>query len=113
MIGTVLATPYSLDYDLMVLAPAIAYPRRRWLAPRLRALTQKTLLAVLWLMPLIARSVAAGDADSARRARHAAGVSLLLRRAIDGNRLPCGSPRTQVVADIRIKFSSSRRHRQK
>ncbi len=25
LIGSLLATPYSLDYDLMVLAPAIAY----------------------------------------------------------------------------------------
>jgi hypothetical protein len=57
LIGTLLATPYSLDYDLMLLAPAIAFLAndgiQRGYAPH-----QKTLLAALWLMPLLARSVA-------------------------------------------------------
>lgn len=57
MIGTLLATPYSLDYDLMLLAPAIAFlaadAMQRGFAP-----WQKTLLAALWVMPLIARSLA-------------------------------------------------------
>jgi Glycosyltransferase family 87 len=56
LIGTLLATPYSLDYDLMVLAPAIAYLAldgiERGFAPY-----EKTILAALWLVPLIARSV--------------------------------------------------------
>ncbi|MGE0563087.1 MAG: glycosyltransferase family 87 protein [Pseudolabrys sp.] len=57
LIGTLLATPYSLDYDLMLLAPAIALlaadAMQRGFAP-----WQKTLLAALWLMPLVARSAA-------------------------------------------------------
>ena len=57
LIATQLATPYSLDYDLMLLAPAIAFLAvdgiQRGYAPH-----QKTLLAALWLMPLLARSVA-------------------------------------------------------
>ncbi len=57
LIATLLATPYSLDYDLMLLAPAIAFLAvdgiQRGYAPY-----QKTLLAALWLMPLLARSVA-------------------------------------------------------
>jgi hypothetical protein len=57
LIATLLATPYSLDYDLMLLAPAIAFLAtdgiQRGYAPH-----QKTLLAALWLMPLLARSVA-------------------------------------------------------
>ena len=57
LLGTLLATPYSLDYDLMLLAPAIAFLAvdgiQRGYAPY-----QKTLLAALWLMPLLARSVA-------------------------------------------------------
>jgi hypothetical protein len=57
LIGTLLATPYSLDYDLMLLAPAIALLAvdgfERGFAP-----WQKTLLAALWLMPLVARSLA-------------------------------------------------------
>lgn len=56
-IATVLATPYSLDYDLMLLAPAIAFLAadglRRGFAP-----FEKTVLAALWIVPLIARSVA-------------------------------------------------------
>jgi hypothetical protein len=57
LIGTVLATPYVLDYDLMLLAPAIAIlaadAMDRDFAPY-----EKTALAVLWLMPLVARTVA-------------------------------------------------------
>ncbi len=56
-LATILATPYSFDYDMMVLAPAIAFLAVdgfvRGFSP-----WEKTLLAALWLMPLIARSVA-------------------------------------------------------
>jgi len=56
-IGTILATPYSLDYDLMLLAPAIAFLAvdglTRGFAPY-----EKTVLAALWLVPLVARSIA-------------------------------------------------------
>ena len=57
IIAVILGTPYSLDYDLMVLAPAIAFlvadGLDRGFSPY-----EKTALAALWLMPLIARSVA-------------------------------------------------------
>jgi hypothetical protein len=56
IVGCLLATPYGLDYDLMLLAPAIAYlcidGMARGFAP-----WQKTILAALWIVPLIARSV--------------------------------------------------------
>ena len=56
IIGCVLATPYSLDYDLMLLAPAIAYLAldgwQRGFGPY-----EKTVLAALWIVPLVARSV--------------------------------------------------------
>jgi hypothetical protein len=56
-IGCILATPYSLDYDLMLIAPAIAYLAfdgfQRGFAPY-----QKTALAFLWIVPLVARSIA-------------------------------------------------------
>ena len=56
-LGTILATPYSFDYDMMVLAPAIAFLAAdcftRGFSP-----WQKTALAALWLVPLLARSVA-------------------------------------------------------
>jgi hydrogenase-4 membrane subunit HyfE len=57
LIGTVLATPYLLDYDLVLLAPAIAFLAadgvQRGFGPY-----EKSLLAALWLLPLAARSVA-------------------------------------------------------
>jgi hypothetical protein len=56
-LAAVLATPYTLDYDMMVLAPAIAFVAvdgiTRGFAP-----WEKTALAALWLVPLLARSVA-------------------------------------------------------
>ena len=55
-IATILATPYSLDYDLMLLAPAIAYLACDGLA-RGFAPWEKTALAFLWIVPLIARGI--------------------------------------------------------
>jgi alpha-1,2-mannosyltransferase len=56
-IATLLATPYCLDYDMMLLAPAIAFlavdGTQRGFSPY-----HKTALAALWLVPLVARSVA-------------------------------------------------------
>ena len=56
-LATILATPYSFDYDMMVLAPAIAFMAVDGYA-RDFGPWEKTMLAVLWLTPLIARSVA-------------------------------------------------------
>ena len=56
-LGTILATPYCLDYDMLVLAPAIAffgvYGLRRGFAPY-----EITALSALWAVPLVARSIA-------------------------------------------------------
>ena len=55
-IAALLATPFALDYDLMMLAPAILL-----LVGREETATipyGKTLLILLWLMPLFARSAA-------------------------------------------------------
>lgn len=61
LIGTLLATPYSLDYDLMLLAPALAFLAadilRRGVEPATEP-WEASLLAALWLMPLVARSLA-------------------------------------------------------
>jgi hypothetical protein len=57
MIGTLLATPYSLDYDLMLLAPAIAFLAAGGIA-RGFAPYEKTLLTLLWIAPLVARTIA-------------------------------------------------------
>jgi len=55
-IGAILATPYSLDYDLMLLAPAIAL--MAGMAQRGQRPYEASLLALLWLMPLATRPVA-------------------------------------------------------
>jgi hypothetical protein len=56
-IATLLATPYVLDYDLISCSIAIAYlaaaGQQRGFLPY-----EKTALALLWLVPLIARSIA-------------------------------------------------------
>jgi alpha-1,2-mannosyltransferase len=52
-----LATPYSLDYDLMLLAPAICFLAADGMA-RGFAPWQKSMLAALWIVPLVTRSVA-------------------------------------------------------
>jgi alpha-1,2-mannosyltransferase len=57
IIASLLATPYSLDYDLMVLAPAMTFFAADGVVRGFRS-WEKTVLAALWLMPLIARSLA-------------------------------------------------------
>lgn len=55
-VGSFLATPYSLDYDMMILAPAILLliaELRVQPAPPYRA----SAIALLWLVPLFARAV--------------------------------------------------------
>jgi hypothetical protein len=56
-IAAILATPYSLDYDMMVLAPAIAFLAADGIARGFIA-WEKTALALLWFVPLVARAVA-------------------------------------------------------
>lgn len=52
-----LTTPYVLDYDLVVLAVAIAYFTRYGLAHGFRDY-EISLLAFVWVTPLVARSLA-------------------------------------------------------
>jgi Glycosyltransferase family 87 len=56
-LATILATPFTFDYDMMALAPAIAFFAADGFA-RGFGPWEKTALAALWLMPLLARSVA-------------------------------------------------------
>ena len=57
IIASILATPYSLDYDMMALAPAIAFLVVHGVDVGF-ASYEKSALAALWLAPLIARAVA-------------------------------------------------------
>jgi alpha-1,2-mannosyltransferase len=55
--GSLLATPYVLDYDLVVLAVAIAFFARHGLSRGFRDY-EVSLLAAAWIVPLLSRSVA-------------------------------------------------------
>ena len=76
LIGSLLATPYSLDYDLMLLAPAIAYLCIDGFA-RGFAAYEKTSLAALWIVPLIARTRSASNTYSASSSNDVAGVRII------------------------------------
>lgn len=57
ILASLLSTPYAMDYDLMLLAPAIAF----WVRGGLRdgfLPYEKTVLALAFAAPLVARSVA-------------------------------------------------------
>jgi alpha-1,2-mannosyltransferase len=58
IIAALLATPYSLDYDMTTLAPAIAFLAAHGLRCGFSP-WEKTALAVLWLAPLAARAITA------------------------------------------------------
>lgn len=57
ILATMAATPYAFNYDMVLLAPALAFlavdGARRGFAPY-----EKSLLALLWITPLISRGVA-------------------------------------------------------
>ena len=79
-IGAILATPYSLDYDMTALAPAIAFLAvhglRRGFAP-----FEKSALAALWIAPLVARSIAQAILVPVGVLAMAAMLGLVLHRA--------------------------------
>ncbi len=56
-LATILATPFAFDYDMMVLAPAIAFLALHGLAGNAGPY-EKTALALLWTVPLYARAIA-------------------------------------------------------
>jgi hypothetical protein len=88
IIALVLATPYSLDYDLMVLAPAIAFLAADGLKRGFQPY-EKTALAFLWLVPLIARTAALGALLPLTVPAALWVFVLILRRASqDGDLLP-------------------------
>ena len=55
--GSLLATPYVLDYDLVVLAVAIAFFARHGLSRGFRDY-EISLLAAAWIVPLLSRGIA-------------------------------------------------------
>jgi len=79
-IGAMLATPYTLDYDMMVLAPALAFLAADGFA-RGFGPWQKTAMAALWLVPLLARSFAQATAIPLGAPAMLALFVLILRRS--------------------------------
>lgn len=82
LLATILATPYSLDYDLMLLAPAIAFLVTDGLA-RGFAPWEKTMLAMLWIVPLFARTVAHATLVPLAVPAMLAAFAMLLHRKAD------------------------------
>ena len=56
-VAALMVTPYCLDYDLMILAPAIAALTAHGISQSFRPY-EKAMLAGLWFVPMIAREVA-------------------------------------------------------
>lgn len=81
-IGAILATPYSLDYDMMVLAPAIAFLAVHGRDHGFRPY-ELSALAFLWLVPLIARSFAEATMVPLGVPAMLTVFVLILRRAAD------------------------------
>lgn len=81
LIGSLLATPFILDYDLMLLAPAIAFIAADGMRRGFGAY-EKSMLAALWIAPLIARSAAQTILLPLGVLAMLAAFALLLRRAI-------------------------------
>ena len=93
LIGSLLATPYSLDYDLMVLAPAIAYLSADGIARRFAAY-EKSILAGLWIVPLVARSIPQATLIPLAVPMMLLALIFLLRRAKN----ECAAPRLWNLA---------------
>ena len=81
-IAAILATPYSLDYDFVVLAPALCFLVADGQA-RGFGEYEKSALALLWFMPLIARTVAKWTLIPLGVPAMALVLLLILRRAAD------------------------------
>jgi hypothetical protein len=89
-LAAILATPYTFDYDMMVLAPAIAFVAAEGLA-RGFGPWEKTALAALWLVPLLARTVALATFIPLGVPVMLAVFILLLRRSTLYSALPVAS----------------------
>src|SRR5262249_51463437 len=78
-----LTAPFSFDYDLVVLAPAIAFFTLHGAAHGFPPFA-KTALASLWIVPLLARSVAGASLIPLAVPTMLAAYALALRAAFRG-----------------------------
>ena len=87
IVAAILATPYSLDYDMTTLAPAIAFFAVHGLRCGFSP-WEKSALAALWLAPLVARGVAGATLLPVGVPAMAVVLGLVLRRAAMTGGLP-------------------------
>ena len=80
-LGSLLATPYVLDYDFVVLAVAIAFLARHGLNHGFRDF-EISLLAAAWIVPLLSRSIAGVSYIPLGLLVELALYALILRRAV-------------------------------
>jgi hypothetical protein len=82
-LAALLATPFCFDYDLMLLAPAIAFlaadASEHGAAP-----WQKSIMAAMWTVPLVARSVPQATLIPLAVPTMLLAFAFLLRRAMTG-----------------------------
>jgi hypothetical protein len=91
-VGSLLATPYVLDYDLVVLAVAIAFFARYGLDQGFRDF-EISLLAAAWIVPLLSRSIAGITTIPLGLIVMLAFYGLVLRRAaLDRANVAIGAP---------------------
>jgi hypothetical protein len=94
VVASLLATPYVLDYDLVVIAVAIAFLVRHGLSEGFRDF-EITLLAAAWVAPLVTRSIAGATGLPLGLIAMLALYALTLKRAL-GDR--AGTPRRESLA---------------
>lgn len=80
-LGSLLATPYVLDYDFVVLAVAIAFFARHGLRQGFRDF-EISILAAAWIVPLLSRSIAEITTIPLGLLVELAFLALVLRRAV-------------------------------
>jgi alpha-1,2-mannosyltransferase len=81
LVATLLASPHVLDYDLMILAPAIAFMVAAGAARGFRD-DEITLLAAAWIAPLLARGIASSTGIPLGLITVLTLYALMMRRAI-------------------------------
>jgi alpha-1,2-mannosyltransferase len=102
MTGALLSTPYALDYDMMLLGPALAFVVAYGVEKGFRP-WEKSLLALVWFVPIIARNIAEVTFIPVGVLTMFAFMSLIVRHAVSDEqfdwrgRLAARSPLMQQI----------------
>ena len=82
MTGALLSTPYALDYDMMLLGPALAFVIAYGMDKGFRP-WEKSLLALVWIAPIVARNIADATFVPVGVLTMVAFMHLIVRRALE------------------------------